>query len=162
MTIGIGPDKHRLRATAEPPASSNPHRGATPMRRRPPESNQASAIDRRHFLGQATAVAGTTAVVGGSGLAAAPALAADGTAVVNGQIKQSIVFWCFNTAGEKWDADRTCQVAQQLGVTSIELLAPELWPTLKKYGIRCAIAPNGMPGACRSCAVSTIPSITTR
>jgi hydroxypyruvate isomerase len=112
-----------------------------------PRESKASAIDRRHFLGQATAVAGTTAIVGAAGIAAAPALAADGPAVVNGKIKQSIVFWCFNTAGEKWDADRACQVAQQLGVTSIELLSPDLWPTLKKYGIHCAIAPNGMPGA---------------
>jgi hydroxypyruvate isomerase len=115
------------------------------MRRRSSKLNT-SAIDRRHFLGQAVAVAGTTAIVAGAGVAANPAQAADGPAVVNGQIKQSIVFWCFNTAGEKWDADRTCQVAQQLGVKSIELLPPELWPTLKKYGIRCAIAPNGMPG----------------
>jgi sugar phosphate isomerase/epimerase len=116
------------------------------MRDRQPES-KAAAIDRRHFLGRATAVAGTTAIIGQAGLAAAPALAADGPAVTNGKIKQSIVFWCFNTAGEKWDVDRTCQVAKQLGVNSIELLSPDLWPALKKNGIRCAIAPNGMPGA---------------
>ena len=113
------------------------------MRPHPPQSST-SAIDRRHFLGQATAVAG--AIAGSTALAPAAVLAADAPAVVNDRIKQSIVFWCFNTAGQNWDADRTCQVAQQLGVTSIELLAPDLWPTLKKHGIHCAIAPNGMPG----------------
>ena len=110
-----------------------------------PSASNASAIDRRHFLGQATAVAGATAIAGSTALAPQAAVAADGPAVVNDRIKQSIVFWCFNTAGDKWDADRTCQVAKQLGVTSIELLAPDLWPTLKRNGIKIAIAPNGMP-----------------
>ncbi len=63
-----------------------------------------------------------------------------------GRIKQSIVFWCFNVRGEKWDADKTCSVAKELGVTSIELIGPEHWPTLQKHGLTCAIAPNGMPG----------------
>lgn len=64
-----------------------------------------------------------------------------------GRIKQSVVFWCFNIAGEKWDIERTCQVAQQLGCVSVELVEPQHWATLKKYGLVCAIAPNGMPGA---------------
>src|SRR5579859_5664064 len=109
-----------------------------------PESNPA-AIGRRHFLGQATVAAGAAAAL--SSTCVAPTLAADGSSVSNGRIKQSIVFWCFNVAGEKWDTEQTCQVAKQLGVTSIELLSPENWPTLKKHGLTCAIAPNGMPGA---------------
>ncbi len=115
------------------------------MRRYPSRSNT-SASDRRHFLGQATALLGATAIVGSTSLAPTSALAAEGPAVVNDRIKQSIVFWCVNVKGEKWDVDRTCQVAQQLGVKSIELISPDLWPTLKKHGIGCAIAPNGMPG----------------
>ena len=105
-----------------------------------------SAIGRRHFLGQATALAGAAAAAG-STVTGSPALAADESAVVNGRIKQSLVFWCFNVAGEMWDCERMCQVAGQLGVKSIELLGTEHWPTLKKNGITCAIAPNGMPGA---------------
>ncbi len=66
--------------------------------------------------------------------------------VAKGRIKQSIVFWCFNTAGEKWNIDRTCQVAKELGCVSVEVVAPPDWPVLKKYGLTCAIAPNGMPG----------------
>jgi hydroxypyruvate isomerase len=77
------------------------------------------------------------------------AAAADAPAkkATKGRIKQSVVFWCFNVAGDKWDADKTCQVAKSLGCVSVELIGPEHWPTLKKHGLTCAIAPNGMPGA---------------
>jgi sugar phosphate isomerase/epimerase len=73
--------------------------------------------------------------------------AAEGKAVTNGRIKQSIVYWCFNAMGDKWSAEKTCEIAKALGVPSIEIIAPEDWPTLKKHGLTCAIAPNGMPGA---------------
>jgi hydroxypyruvate isomerase len=78
----------------------------------------------------------------------APGLRAeDAKGVVNGRIKQSVAFWCFNAAGEKWDIDRTCQVASQLGCKSVELVGPAEWAVLKKHGLICAMAPNGMPGA---------------
>jgi hydroxypyruvate isomerase len=64
---------------------------------------------------------------------------------VKGRIKQSVAFWCFKQAG--WDLDKTCQVARELGCRSVELLSPEDWPTLKRHGLVCAIASNGMPGA---------------
>jgi hydroxypyruvate isomerase len=66
--------------------------------------------------------------------------------MLKGRVKQSIVFWCFNARGEKWDAEKTCQVAKQLGVPALEVIGPEHWPTLKKHGLVCALAPNGMPG----------------
>ena len=43
--------------------------------------------------------------------------------------------------------ERTCQVARDLGCVSVEIVPPEDWPTLRKHGLICAIAPNGMPGA---------------
>jgi hydroxypyruvate isomerase len=95
---------------------------------------------RRLILG-GIAAAGVSAALGGLEAEAAP-----GKAVILGNIKQSIVFWCFNVAGEKWDAERTCQVARDLGCLSVEVIGPEHWPTLKKYGLTCALAPNGMPG----------------
>ncbi|HVV98893.1 MAG TPA: TIM barrel protein [Planctomycetaceae bacterium] len=76
-------------------------------------------------------------------MSTAPAIA---KAVVNGRIKQSIVFWCFNTAGENWDLDRMCQVTRDLGVDALEFIDPKDWGTLAKYGLKCVIAPNGMPG----------------
>lgn len=59
--------------------------------------------------------------------------------IKNGRIKQSIVHWCFQ---DYWDVEQTCQIARQLGVTSIEIVGPEHWPTLKKHGLTCAIAPS--------------------
>lgn len=82
---------------------------------------------------------------------ALPALWAGGASAAEekrkGRIQQSVCFWCFNVAGDKWDLDKTCRVAKELGCTSVELVGPDEWPTLKKHGLVCAIAPNGMPGA---------------
>ena len=64
-----------------------------------------------------------------------------------GRIKQSIVHWCFNVTGDKWDTDRICQVAKEIGYGSIELADRSEWPTILKHGLAIAIAPNGMPGA---------------
>lgn len=64
-----------------------------------------------------------------------------------GRFPHSIAFWCFNSAGEKWDIETTCRVANELRCKSVELAAPEDWAVLKKYGLVCAIALNGMPGA---------------
>jgi hydroxypyruvate isomerase len=67
-------------------------------------------------------------------------------AVQKGNIKQSIVFWCFNASGEKWTIEKTCEVATSLGCVSVEIVEPADWGVLKKHNLICAIAPNGMPG----------------
>jgi sugar phosphate isomerase/epimerase len=90
---------------------------------------------------------GAAALGAAAALAPLTAEAADGDSPLKGRIKQSIVFWCFNTAGEKWDIDTTCRVAKELGCPSVEIVGPEHWGVLKKHGLTCAIAPNGMPGA---------------
>jgi hydroxypyruvate isomerase len=82
-----------------------------------------------------------------SPLLGSPAGGDDRTTVKKGNIKQSIVFWCFNLFGDKWNVQKTCEVAKSLGCRSVELVDPDGWPTLKKHGLICAIAPNGMPGA---------------
>lgn len=106
------------------------------------QPDQPAHMDRRQLLQGAVGGAALTALAGSQ------ALALNGKpAVVNGNIKQSVVFWCFNVAGDKWDIDRTCEIAKSLGCLSVEICGPETWPTLKKHGLVCAIAPNGMPGA---------------
>ncbi len=99
-------------------------------------------MNRRDALQTAVAL-GTFA----AGVSLTNTHAAEGPAVLKGHINHSIVFWCFNVSGEKWDMDKTCQVAKQLGCKSVELSGPETWGSLKKHGLTCAIAPNGMPGA---------------
>ena len=61
--------------------------------------------------------------------------------VTKGRINQSIVRWCFE---KHWDLEKTCQVARQLGCKSIELVEPKDWPTLKKYGLVCALTASHM------------------
>jgi sugar phosphate isomerase/epimerase len=101
---------------------------------------------RRELL-RGVAAAGAAAALSPLSSLTAADVPAGGKVVTNGRIKQSIVFWCFNTAGEKWDVARTSEVARDLGCLSVEIVEPASWPTLKKYGLTCAIAPNGMPGA---------------
>jgi hydroxypyruvate isomerase len=77
------------------------------------------------------------------GVAAAEVAAPPST---KGRIKHSVCKSCYPKAS----LDTLCQVAKQLGITSIDLMAPDSWPTLKKYGLTCAMAkvhePN-LPGA---------------
>jgi hydroxypyruvate isomerase len=95
-----------------------------------------NAFTRREAL-----AAGALAV---AGLASADT---PGKATVKGNIKQSLVAWCFMSAGDKWSLDRTCEVTKGFGVPSVEIVGPEDFPTLKKHGLTCAIASNTMPGA---------------
>jgi hydroxypyruvate isomerase len=96
-------------------------------------------ISRRRLL-SAAAVATMFPRVMDGGLSAAEPV------VTRGRVKQSIAFWCFNSAGEKWDVETTCRVAKDLGCASVELVDPNEWGTLKKHGLRCAIAMNGISG----------------
>ena len=88
-------------------------------------TQQNSGVTRRGIL----TAAGAAALGVQSGVKAA--------APLKGRIKQSIVQWCFS---KHWDMENTCQVAKELGCVSVELIAPEHWPLLKKYGLTCAIA----------------------
>src|SRR5689334_14772384 len=106
------------------------------------------SLSRRQWLGSAAlagAAAGLSSQV--APLAAQDPNRAAAKAVTKGNIKQSVVFWCFNVAGDKWDIETTAKHAKALGCVSVELGDPADWPTLKKHGLVCAIAPNGMPGA---------------
>jgi len=60
-------------------------------------------------------------------------------------IKQSLAYWCFNATEWNWDIDRICTTASGLGCESVELVPPPLWNTLRQYGLKNALAHNGMP-----------------
>jgi len=104
-----------------------------------------SGVTRRELFKRAAGVAAAGAV---AGTASTHVLGAETKkAATKGRINHSIVFWCFNVAGGKWDVKKQCQVAKTLGCKSVELVTPEDFPVLKKHGLVCAITPNGMPGA---------------
>ncbi len=63
-----------------------------------------------------------------------------------GRIKQSIAFWCFNSAGDSWDLEKTCDVAKQLGCPSVEFVDSADWGVLKKHNLVCALSMIEMPG----------------
>lgn len=97
------------------------------------------AITRRQMLRRgAGAAVGTLALVGG-GTPRSEAAPAVGPAVKHGRIKQSIVHWCFEAYDPKWDVERSCQAAKELGCLSVELVDAKFFPLLKRYGLTCAI-----------------------
>lgn len=95
------------------------------------------SINRRELLaGAAGATALGVLAMSGSVRAAAPKVE---RAATKGRIQHSLVPWCLEPY---WDFDGICSVAKQLGCRSVELCPPDKWPTLKKYGLACAIAPS--------------------
>ena len=85
----------------------------------------------------------SAAALGAAALLPSPAFAIE-KVVQKGRIKQSVCSWCFTNRGEKWSLDKVCEVAKALGCPSVELIGPSDFPTLKKHGLVCAIASNGM------------------
>ena len=90
-------------------------------------------LNRRQLLQAAAGTAGVLAL-------ASDVDSAEGQpAALRGNIKHSIVQWCF---ADYWNLDELCRRARQLGCQSVELVQPEDWPTLKKHGLTCAISPS--------------------
>jgi hydroxypyruvate isomerase len=78
-------------------------------------------------------------------LAAAPALFASQenstpNAAPKGRLKQSITAGVFR--GRQMTLDDMCREAAKLGITGFDLVKPEDWPILKKYGL----TPTMLPG----------------
>lgn len=96
------------------------------------------AISRRSAL---VKIAATSAVT----LAAAPFStrldAAEAAAKLKGRINHSVCRWCY----DKIPLDALCQAASGMGLQSVELLEVTDFPTLKKYGLTCAMV-SGVPG----------------
>jgi len=96
------------------------------------------SMSRRQAL---TTLAGTTAVIGTAATALrslAQATAAAEPAKLKGHINHSVCKWCYG----KIPLDEFCQAAKAMGITSIDLLNPPDFPTLKKHGLVCAMVSN--------------------
>lgn len=103
-----------------------------------PNNRKTNVINRRNML---KIVAGTSAAALGFGSCAVTEKHLK-PAATKGRINHSVAYWCF---AEYWDLDKMCQITKQLGGKSIELVGPKDFPTLKKHGMTCALAPNGTP-----------------
>jgi hydroxypyruvate isomerase len=57
-------------------------------------------------------------------------------AAKNGRIQQSVIHWCF----KPMPVEELANHAARMGLKSVELVAPENWPALKKLGLICAIS----------------------
>jgi hydroxypyruvate isomerase len=64
--------------------------------------------------------------------------AADAVAGSKGNINHSACKWCYS----KISLDELCAAGKPMGLTSIDLLQPADFPTLKKYGLTCAMVSN--------------------
>ncbi|WP_159467434.1 hydroxypyruvate isomerase family protein [Dyadobacter sp. 3J3] len=96
-----------------------------------------SKTNRRNVLKKMIAGAGLSALP----LSVTKAFAASDRALgaeLKGKINHSVCKWCYS----KIPLETFAQECQKIGLKSIELLGPEEWPILKKYGLTCAL-PNG-------------------
>ena len=50
-------------------------------------------------------------------------------------IKQSVCQWCFG----HMPLEELAEKAKDMGITGIDLLGPEQWPVIQKYGLQCAV-----------------------
>lgn len=85
------------------------------------------------------ALLGAVGAVGSSLIGGSPARAQMKSSRKAGY-RQSIAYWCFNTAGEKWSLDRLCEVANELGCASVELVTSrEELAVVRRHGLTCAL-----------------------
>ncbi len=56
---------------------------------------------------------------------------------LKGAINHSVCKWCY-----RMPLEELAEAAQEIGLKSIELLNPDEWPVVKKYGLECGIS-NG-------------------
>jgi hydroxypyruvate isomerase len=54
---------------------------------------------------------------------------------LKGKINHSVCRWCYSSI----PLEDLCKAAKNIGLTSIELVGPEEWPVLKKYGLTSAL-----------------------
>lgn len=54
---------------------------------------------------------------------------------LKGKINHSVCRWCYNDI----PFEDLCKAAKDIGIPSIELVGPEEWPILKKYGLTSAL-----------------------
>ncbi|WP_420146613.1 hydroxypyruvate isomerase family protein [Spirosoma sp.] len=63
---------------------------------------------------------------------------------LKGRINHAVCKWCYS----KIPLEDFCKAVKEMGITGIDLLSPNDWPVLKKYGLTCSMpqgAGKGIP-----------------
>ena len=94
-----------------------------------------ASFDRRQLLTGIGAVAATAVIPHST---ANSQESRRGKAIVNNRVNQSVVHWCF----KPMKLELLARHAAEMGIKSVELIAPKDWPILKKHGLECAITPS--------------------
>ncbi len=95
--------------------------------------SSSSHFSRRGFLATSTiAVVGTTAAL------RRRLGAADAAAGLQGRVNHSVCKWCY----PKVSLEELCVAGKEMGLSSVELLQPNDFPTLQKHGLSCAMVSN--------------------
>jgi len=97
-------------------------------------------LSRRSALQTLTGGAAVLAAAAGLSHRLTAADAAAG-AKLKGRINHSVCKWCY----DKIPLEEFCQAGKAMGLQSVELLEVKDFPTLKKYGLTCAVV-SGVPG----------------
>ncbi|HXG48684.1 MAG TPA: TIM barrel protein [Methylomirabilota bacterium] len=95
-----------------------------------------TTLTRRSMLGTLAGTAATTVAASLSQRLQAAEVA--GGPALRGRINHSVCKWCY----DKIPLEDLCRAAKDIGLQSIELLNPSDFPTLKKYGLTCAMVSN--------------------
>jgi hydroxypyruvate isomerase len=90
-------------------------------------------VTRRSAL---RSIAGGVAAAGAVASLRSQLLAAEADPQLKGRINHSVCKSCL----PRTSLDDLCKTAKSLGATSIDLMPPPNWPTLKKHGLTCAMA----------------------
>ncbi len=87
-----------------------------------------STLSRRAFLSTAAVTATAAAMQ-------QRLFAADEVAGAKGRVNHSVCKWCY----PKVSLDELCVAGKEMGISSIDLVTPKDFPTLKKYDLTCAM-----------------------
>jgi len=92
-------------------------------------------LSRRTFMRSSSLIAAGT--IAGTMARAGQAITADDVerVVKNGRINQSVSKWCYG----KFSLEEMCAIGKKMGLKAIDLLGPNDFPTLKKYGLACSM-----------------------
>jgi len=98
-----------------------------------------SPITRRSALGR---MAGGAAVVATAAALRGRLGAAEAASGLKGRVNHSVCKWCY----PRISLEDLCVAGKEMGLTSVELLQPADFPTLRKHGLTCAMVSNPTVG----------------